>query len=152
MSNLKEFLLNKKTIRCKLNVSSWEEAVKICTDMLVEVDAINLSYYDNIIDFTKDIGPYYVIAPGLAMPHSRPGTSVKENCFSLITLEKPIKFGSEKNDPVDIIIVFAATEKETHTESIRQVVKLFSKPETFKEMRNANSIEELEKIIIKYNE
>jgi PTS system ascorbate-specific IIA component len=150
MSVLKEFLLNKKTVKCKVSVSFWEEAVKICTDMLVEVDAIELSYYDEIINFTKDLGPYYVIAPGLAMPHSRPGASVKQNSFSLVTLEKAINFGNKSNDPVDTIIVFAASDKDSHTESIRQVVKLFSKPEVFRDIKNANSIEELEKVLIKY--
>jgi mannitol/fructose-specific phosphotransferase system IIA component (Ntr-type) len=40
-----------------------------------------------------------------------------------------ISLGDKSDDPVDVVILFVAIDKESHTECVRQVVKLFSKLE-----------------------
>ena len=49
-----------------------------------------------MIDVVRDMGPYIVLAPGLAMPHARPEMGAKQVGAALVTLEKPIDFGSQK--------------------------------------------------------
>lgn len=53
------------------------EAVKIGVDLLVAADVVEPRYYRAILDGVAQHGPYFVIAPGLAMPHGRPEEGVK---------------------------------------------------------------------------
>lgn len=77
-------------------------------------DVVEPRYYQAILDGVEQFGPYFVIAPGLAMPHGRPEEGVKKTGFSLVTLKKPLEFNHEDNDPVDILITMAAVDANTH--------------------------------------
>ncbi len=51
--------------------------MKIGVDLLVAADVVEPRYYRAILDGVAQHGPYFVIAPGLAMPHGRPEEGVK---------------------------------------------------------------------------
>jgi PTS system ascorbate-specific IIA component len=51
----------------------------------------------------QELGPYAVIAPGIALLHARPDDGVLAPCLALITLSRAVEFGSEQNDPVDLV-------------------------------------------------
>jgi PTS system ascorbate-specific IIA component len=51
------------------DASTWQEAVKLSVDLLVKADVVEPRYYQAILDGVAQHGPYFVIAPGLAMPH-----------------------------------------------------------------------------------
>ncbi len=51
--------------------------MKIGVDLLVAADVVEPRYYQAILDGVAQHGPYFVIAPGLAMPHGRPEEGVK---------------------------------------------------------------------------
>ena len=54
--------------------------------MLVEQGCAKQSYVDGIIASVKELGPYIVIADGIAMPHTRPEQGAIGIGCSLITL------------------------------------------------------------------
>lgn len=88
--------------------------MKLGVDLLVKADVVEPRYYRAILDGVAQFGPYFVIAPGLAMPHGRPEEGVKKTGFALVTLKKPLVFNHEDNDPVDILITMAAVNANTH--------------------------------------
>lgn len=47
-------------------------------DLLVAADVVEPRYYQAILDAVEQHGPYFVLAPGLAMPHGRPEEGVKK--------------------------------------------------------------------------
>ena len=69
---MESLVLNKDNVKLKVNASDWEEAVRIGAGMLVEQGCAKQSYVDGIIASVKELGPYIVIADGIAMPHTRP--------------------------------------------------------------------------------
>ena len=73
---LKESLIENNSIKLNQTAANWEEAIKIGTDLLVASGAIEPRYYENIVSKIKEMGPYIVLAPGLAMPHARPEEGV----------------------------------------------------------------------------
>ena len=91
--------LSPEFIQLKVSVSDWAEAVQAAGNILVEAGKCEKGYVQAMIDAVKDLGPYMVLAPGLAMPHARPEDGVLETGISLVTLENPVEFGSEANDP-----------------------------------------------------
>ena len=53
---------------------------------MVKNGTIEERYIDGMIETVKNLGPYIVIAPGVALPHARPEDGVIEPSMSLVTL------------------------------------------------------------------
>ncbi|MFG6656728.1 PTS ascorbate transporter subunit IIA [Scandinavium sp. M-37] len=133
---LRDSLADNHSILLQAQANTWQEAVKLGVDLLVKADVVEPRYYQAILDGVEQHGPYFVIAPGLAMPHGRPEEGVKKTGFALVTLEKPLVFNHEDNDPVDILITLAAVDANTHQEvGIMQIVNLFEDEANFDRLR-----------------
>lgn len=133
---LRDSLAQNHSIRLHVDAKTWQEAVKIGVDLLVDAEVVEPRYYQAILDGVAHFGPYFVIAPGLAMPHGRPEEGVKKTGFSLVTLKTPLVFNHEDNDPVDILITLAAEDAKAHQEvGIMQVVNLFEDETNFDRLR-----------------
>lgn len=145
--DLKEHLLTREAVKLQASAADWKEAVKIGTDLLEKAGTITPQYYKEILMSVEELGPYFILAPGMAMPHARPEGGVLENSFALVTLKEPVNFGDPDNDPIDILITLAAKDAATQNEeAIVQVVTLLDEEETVEKLRKAKTIEDLKKI------
>ncbi|KFX04358.1 PTS ascorbate-specific transporter subunit IIA [Pectobacterium betavasculorum] len=141
---LRDSLSENRSIRLQAEADTWQEAVKMGVDLLVAADVVEPRYYQAILDGVKKFGPYFVIAPGLAMPHGRPEEGVKRTGFALVTLQTPLIFNHEDNDPVDILITMAAVDAATHQEiGIMQIVNLFEDEANFDRLRACRNEQEV---------
>jgi mannitol/fructose-specific phosphotransferase system IIA component (Ntr-type) len=145
MKNL-QTMLNKDTVLLKAEVADWEAAVRLSGQVLVDGGAVEPRYIDCIIKNTHDLGPYYVLAPGLAMPHCRPEDGVIETGLSMVTLKNPVNFG-HVNDPVSIVLCLAAKDNTAHLAAMRQMALLFSDDEVSDRIRDAGTIDDVVKIL-----
>ena len=131
---LRDSLAENKSIRLQAEAETWQDAVKIGVDLLVAADVVEPRYYQAILDGVEQFGPYFVIAPGLAMPHGRP------------------EFNHDDNDPVDILITMAAVDANTHQEvGIMQIVNLFEDEENFDRLRACRTEQEVLDLIDRTN-
>ena len=141
---LRDSLAENNSILLQAEARTWQEAVKLGVDLLVKADVVEPHYYQAILDGVAQFGPYCVIAPGLAMPHSRPEEGVKKTGFVLVTLKKPLVFNHEDNDPVDILITMAAVDANTHQEvGIMQIVNLFDDEANFDRLRACRTVQDV---------
>jgi len=149
MNNSIGFLnsLTSDHIAVKLEAFSWEEAVDGVGTIMVRTGLTHQAYTEAMKETLKSLGPYSVIAPGIAMPHARPEDGVIQTGFTLITLETPVNFGSEANDPVDIVIGFAATNKTNHVLALKEIATYFGDLDFVERLRSANTKEELINLI-----
>lgn len=139
---LLEYLVKNDSIKVKQKAETWEDAVRITFRPLLEKGVIKEEYIDSVIERTHELGPYYILAPGLAMPHERPEKGVLKDGFSFITLEKPVVFPDGQE--VDILIGLAATSSDIHNEeAIPQIVMLFDDEAAFEKIRKAESTDEI---------
>lgn len=121
--NLQESLKEHQAIRLGLSAKTWQEAVKLAAQPLIDNGAVSISYYEAIMASTEKHGPYYILMPGVAMPHAAAGQGVFRDAFSLITLKQPVLFSDGKE--VSILITLAATTATSHTkDAIPQLVAL----------------------------
>lgn len=147
---LKDSLIANNSIALQAEASDWQAAVKLGTDLLEKAGVVDSRYYGAILEGTAKFGPYYLLAPGLAMPHGRPEEGVLKNGFALVTLKEPVVFGDEDNDPIDILITLAAVDQESHNVGgITQVVNLFEDEDNFDRLRAATTIDEVIALIDK---
>lgn len=145
MNNSIGFLdsLTSDHIAVKLEASSWEEAVDGVGMIMVRTGLTHQAYTEAMKETLKSLGPYSVIAPGIAMPHARPEDGVIHTGFSLITLKQPVEFGSKANDPVDIVIGFAALDKQNHITALKEIATCFGDNKFIQNIRAANTKKDL---------
>lgn len=72
------------------NVNDWKEAITLAAKPLVEDGSVENSYIDAMIANVNKFGTYIVIAPKVAMPHSRPEDGVNKNCVSLLKVNEGV--------------------------------------------------------------
>ena len=143
---LLDSLKENNSVILKKEAETWEEAIKVCMQPLLDKGTIEQEYVDAIIERTKELGPFYILAPGLAMPHERPEKGVNKDCFSFVTLEEPVTFPDGQE--VDILIGLAATSTDIHNgEAIPQIVTLFDDEDAFDKIRAAQTNEDIYKIM-----
>lgn len=150
MSQLAQWLNNEK-IQYVDNVADWKEALQIAARPLLNEGAIAQSYIDAIIRQKEKIGPYFVIAPHIAMPHARPEEGASQLGLSIVKLGQAVKFDSEENDPVDAIFMFSAPDSHSHIEMISQLAEVLSDEEIMDKIFNARSQEALKQILLAGN-
>lgn len=109
-------------IRLQIDVADWREAVMAAGELLVSGKCTLSAYTDEMLDVVDQYGPYIVVAPGIALAHSRPSASVLTAGLSLITLSSPIPFGHEENDPVWVVLALCAPDKNCHLALLAQLV------------------------------
>ena len=124
---LKESLIENNSIKLNQTAANWEEAIKIGTDLLVASGAIEPRYYENIVSKIKEMGPYIVLAPGLAMPHARPEEGVIRTAFGLTTLAQPVDFDGEQ---LSVLVTLAGSDSDTHMEGIMEITQIFDDPDS----------------------
>ena len=135
------------TILLDVEVKDWEEAVRVSGKLLVKTGFVEERYIDAMIDTVKSMGPYAVIAPGVALPHARPEDGVKKPCMSLVTLKTPVNFGNNGNDPVKLVVAFATIDKNAHVNALRRLARILGDPEKVEALKNAKDKKLVEKII-----
>jgi len=111
------------------SATEWRQAVRLAGAGLVASGRTTAEYTEAMIATIEDLGPYVVIAPGLAMPHARPNDSVLETGMSLVTLAEPVSFGHAKNDPVRVVFGLAALDHDKHLELLSEFAAKFSQPD-----------------------
>ncbi|HID4045727.1 TPA: PTS sugar transporter subunit IIA [Pluralibacter gergoviae] len=145
-----ETWLHDDTIRVQESAQSWQQALAICAAPLLESNTIRPEYLTAIINEHNRLGPYYVLAPGLAMPHARPEEGALGLGLSLLKLHRGVRFGSEENDPVDLLIMLAAPDRHSHIELISALAALFSSDEDMRLLHQARTVEEIKNIINRF--
>lgn len=136
-------LIKKENIQIGIKASDWKEAIRISGNVLVNQKLVKKEYIDAIIRNTEELGPYIVIAPGVAMPHARPENGVNSICLSLSVLKKPINFGNKKNDPVKLVIILGAIDNESHLRALSDLMSLLNNAEYVEKVINAKTVNEI---------
>lgn len=144
-----EELLTMQTIQIKQSVPDWKEGIRAASQPLVEVGTIEKQYVDAMIQAIDTNGPYVVITPNVAIPHARPEQGVRSLSMSLLKLDEPVKFASDK--PVQLIIVLAAVDNDSHLRALVQLTQLLSEPSNIEEMVKSSEPSELMAYVHKYS-
>ena len=98
--------ITKDLVKLQVQVDDWEGAVRAGGQLLLDGGICEERYVDAMVDAVRRLGPYMVLAPGIALAHGRPEDGVLKAGMSIINLAEPVEFGSEANDPVYLVISF----------------------------------------------
>jgi transcriptional antiterminator/mannitol/fructose-specific phosphotransferase system IIA component (Ntr-type) len=136
-------LLTTRTIGLRIYAKDWQAAVDQAAWPLLNTGAIKARYIEAMKKIIYEYGPYMVAWPGIALLHARPEDGVGQLCMSLITLQEPIAFGHETNDPVDIVIALGAVDDRLHLPALLELYDLLQEDEAVSTIRDAQTRSEI---------
>ena len=147
MSNLLNQALAEGSISVRATASNWKQAIELAGDALVTSQRTTTQYTEAMVQAFEELGPYMVIAPGIALAHARPSEAVLGTGLSLITLSEPVVFGSEANDPVRLVIGLAAVDHDSHIDLMAALSDLLMDVMKVNMLLQAENIEQVRELL-----
>lgn len=136
-------LLPASAVRLGARAADWREAVRLAGDALVAAGATTDAYTGEMIGTVESLGPYIVIAPGVALAHSRPSPAVVRTGLSLVTLAVPVPFGHRQNDPVWLVLGLAAPDDSGHVDALAMLADFISDDARREALRGTTDVGEV---------
>ncbi|MBC1547877.1 BglG family transcription antiterminator [Listeria sp. FSL L7-1435] len=136
-------LLPQERIIFKESVTDWQEAIRVASKPLQHEGYISKNYQHAMIENIEKLGPYIVIAPGIALPHASVDDGAYRVGMSLLRLDQPVSFSSKAKDQVKLIIVLASIDSYTHINALSQLTNLIMKHHLLEQIEQAESAAEI---------
>ncbi|NUU66547.1 PTS sugar transporter subunit IIA [Enterobacteriaceae bacterium BIT-l23] len=128
-------------------VNDWKQAINLSAAPLLKSRAITEQYLEAILKSHQELGPYYVLAPGLAMPHARPEQGVIKNGLSLLHIKEGVSFDARENDPIYVVIMLCALSGDEHIRMISALAEVFSDEMRLEGLLKAETMHDIQCVI-----
>lgn len=119
-------LLTANRIMMSEEVLDFPQALRILTEKLELEGYISPRYKHTIELNLEQNGPYFVLAPKIALPHSQYVEEVYHTGLSVLKVKNAIDVGGQ---PVKIFILLAANSAEGHLQLLAKMVTLMDTAE-----------------------
>lgn len=125
-------------------VDDYKEAIKISCDILENRGSIEKSYFDSIISKIDEYGPYFCIAPKIAMPHARPEDGAKKTDLCILKLNEPVDFLGKETS---LFLTLSSIDSKSHLELMQKVAGICMDESKLNKILNTNKEEEIMEVI-----
>lgn len=128
---------------------NWEEAIRLSCVNLIDKEIINQQYVEEVVTAVKKYGPYIVIVPGVAMPHS---TDKSEGVFgtaiAFTKFKEKVYFeaGNEEKQ-AKLFFTLAAKNPEEHMANIAALSDLLMTEGMIEALEGVTSLADFEKLL-----
>ena len=123
-----------------------EHAVQLSGELLVSSGRATPEYSTAMVEVLETHGPYFVLAPGIALAHAKPSEHVISTGLSLVTVAEPVIFENAANDPVKLVIGMCAIDHDSHLEMLKELSFLLSDVQTVNSLLNAVDTEQIREL------
>ncbi len=151
---LLEDFVNRKLTSFQTSFDSWQDAIRGSGENLIKQGYIDDRYVKAVIACVEKYGPYIVIAPDIAMPHStEKADGVYKTAISFMKVEKPVVFDpndSEKN--ARLFFMLAAEDHEAHLKNMMELSEMLMNEDLVSDLLKAKNDNDLLAIANKYSE
>lgn len=125
-------------------VDDYKEAIKISCDILENRGSIEKSYFDSIIRKIDEYGPYFCIAPKIAMPHARPEDGAIKTDLCVLKLNEPVDFLGKETS---LFLTLSSIDNNSHLELMQKVASICMDGSKLNKILNTNKEEEIMEVI-----
>ena len=139
--------LQDELIELDADAGTPEEAIRAAGSLLTAAGAAAAAYTEAMLESYREQGPYFVIAPGIALPHAKAESGVFEAAVSFVRLKRPVVFGHRTNDPVDLVFALGSTSGADHIAMLRKLTLLLNDPKRVGALRTANRREDVRDLL-----
>ena len=128
-------------------MDSWQEAVRLSTESLVETGYVSENYYQQIVDCITKYGPYVVFEHYVAMPHSQEGAEgAHKTAVGFLRVKEDVDFGKDEDGEDKVARLFftlAAANPDEHLDNINQLMNIFCNEELLDALMAAETPEDI---------
>lgn len=140
----RELVEKKHTVFVK-EAKDWQDAIRLACSPFVADGTVEPEYAEDVIRCVQKYGPYIVLFPGVAMPHSQEGGPLVHGTgISFMRLADPVSF--DPKDPekwADLFFAIAADDPAVHLENIKSLMDVLQNEELLERLRAASCDEDL---------
>jgi len=129
------------------SVSDWKQAISQGAEMLIKDGVITPDYLAAIFDSFAQNGSYMIVMPGVVLAHARPGFGALGNGMSVLTLREPVLYDDDPNNPISVIITFAAVNADEHIDLIQRLAKVLIDDAALNQLKNSANTAEVMQIL-----
>lgn len=108
------------------SAESFSEAIAQSANLLVIAGHARVEYVDRVLANFQKLGPYFAVAPGIAIAHAHPAEDVISPGLSLLKLNSPVSSGATANDPISLVFSLCTPDSEKHIEMLGEFALLMS--------------------------
>lgn len=144
--NLKDLLPLTHIKKC-IEVQTMDEAIALASEPLISAQYIEPQYVEAMQQHFDDT--YMVIQNNIAIPHAVSDGNVKRTAMSMLVLQEPLIIN--KQFPIHIIVVIAATDKVKHLRPLLQLRDLAQSNQDIQCIQDAQNKQDIVKIIEQYS-
>lgn len=149
--NKDQKMLNKfitiEQIQLTDEIINWEDAIKLAAVPLIENQSITESYIQAMIQTVKELGPYIIITPHVALPHARPEKGAQKVALSLLQVSNGVIFSDDPEHNVYLVIVLSAIDNSSHIELLTGLADLLESQERVMQLSKAIDAKEILDVI-----
>lgn len=148
---LKDFV-EMKHYKFAEEAKSWQDAIRMSCEPLEADGTVEANYKEDIIECVEKHGPYIVIMPMVAMPHSQVcAVGVNKTAISFMKLNKPVSFDPEDPEKdAQLFFTLASCNPEQHLNNMIKLSDLLMNEEVINALLEANTETDLLDIDKKY--
>lgn len=128
-------------------IKDWKEAISLGVDLLVKNQAATNDLKQAIIEVVNQHGPYFVIAPKLALAHAPPRNYCLKPALSLVVFKNSVSFGETNRYDVNVLVTLSAPDNSTHIDLMAKFAKIFGNKIIIDKLVKTNSIDEIKNIL-----
>ncbi|EOL46577.1 PTS sugar transporter subunit IIA [Enterococcus caccae] len=150
---LKYFYANDLIRFCEETPDNWEEAIILSCQTLLEKGIITQQYIEEIVECVQKYGPYIVIVPGVAMPHSsEESAGVLGTAISFTKMSQDVVFEAENSEKnARLFFTLAAKNSEEHVENISKLSEMLMTDGVIDALMAVETIEEYKKVMATFD-
>lgn len=132
----------------------WEEAIRFSGEIMKEKGLVTDQYIDDVIRDVHEYGPYIVIVPNVAMPHSSAknegvlGTGIG---FTLIPEVVSFEAGNPEKD-ARLFFMLAAKDAEAHMKNIGDLSEMLMEDDMIDDLMGIKTMEDYVKVMEKHSD
>ncbi|MBQ5552985.1 MAG: PTS sugar transporter subunit IIA [Erysipelotrichaceae bacterium] len=133
---------------------SWQDSIYGAAQPMVDDGTLDNQYLDKIIENVNTYGPYFIIMPNVAMPHSTlGGTGVYKTAIGFCKVKEPVVFDpNDETKNARLFFTLAAVDNEQHLQNMVQLSGMLVKEGIVEDLLAAETKEDLLDIDKKYSD
>ena len=134
------------------SASDWREAIRMSCESLEADGTVDETYKEEIIACLEKYGPYIVIMPNVALPHSQEGAKgVNKTAIGFMKLEEPISFEEgDSQKEAQLFFTLASCDSNHHLNNMMRLSEMLMNEDIVKALEKAKTPEDLLKIQKQY--
>lgn len=149
---LKSFV-EKKHCNFVDSCKDWKDALEKCCQPIVADGTVDGTYASQVISSVEKYGPYIVLAPGIAMPHTQENASgVTKTTISFMKVKEPVIFDEKDPDSyAKLFFTLASCNPDEHLANMQSLMEILMNEELVAELMEVENEEGLLKLAEKYS-